>query len=92
MASPVGPNARGQPGFKEIVDFSYATPWRLLAPFVAEWLEIATDGRVTVKANASGYSWDGCTPKYSLFDVAIVGVPDGHVDVRTMKPDTPVKM
>lgn len=43
---------------------------------------------VTVKANESGYAWDGCTPKWSLLNLVIVGVPDGHVDHRTMKPFT----
>jgi len=74
--------------FKEMVDFQYQTDWRLKAPFVAEWLEISVDGLVTVKANTTGYAWDGCTPKVSLLNLAIVGVPDGHVDYRTMKPFT----
>lgn len=74
--------------FKEMVDFTHRTAWRLQGPFVADWLEISTDGLVKVKANATGYAWDGCTPKYSFFDIAIVGVPDGHIDVRTMQPFT----
>jgi hypothetical protein len=74
--------------FKEMVDYSYQTTWSLDAPFVAEWLEVSTDGVVTVKSNGTGYSWDGCTPKFSLFDIAVVGIPDGHIDVRTMKPFT----
>lgn len=74
--------------FKEMVDFSYQTTWSLDASFVAEWLEISTDGLVTVKSNGTGYSWDGCTPKFSFFDITVVGIPDGHIDVRTMKPFT----
>ena len=74
--------------FKETVDFTHQTAWHLRQLFLAEWLEISTDGLVTVKANANGYSWDGCTPTFSLLDIAVVGVPDGHVDVRTMKPFT----
>jgi hypothetical protein len=74
--------------FKEMINYTYPTTWSLRAPFIAEWLEISTDGLVTVKANDNGYSWDGCTPKLSLFDIKIVGVPDGHIDFRTMKPYT----
>jgi hypothetical protein len=74
--------------FKEMVNYTYPTTWSLDAQFVTEWLEISTDGLVTVKANDTGYSWDGCTPKFSLFDIKIVGVPDGHIDSRTMKPYT----
>lgn len=87
------PRNKPRPGnrpyiFKDMQDFEVQTDWRLSEPFMAEWLEISTDGRVTVKANGSGYAWDGCTPKWSLFDLAIIGVPDGHIDVRSMKPFT----
>ena len=74
--------------FKEPSDFSHRTAWKLDQPFISKWLEISTDGLVTVKANDTGYAWDGCTPKYSFFDIAVVGVPDGHIDIRTMKPFT----
>ena len=42
---------------------------------------------MTVKAN-EGYSWDGCTPKRSFLNLSIIGVPDGHIDYRTMRPFT----
>jgi hypothetical protein len=74
--------------FKEMVDYACQTTWHLDAKFVTKWLEISTDGLVTVKANNTGYSWDGCTPKFSLFDIKIIGIPDGHIDVRTMQPYT----
>jgi hypothetical protein len=74
--------------FKETVDYSHQTSWKLREPFMAEWLEISVEGLVTVKANATGYAWDGCTPKYSFLDIAIAGIPDGHVDIRTGKPFT----
>lgn len=68
-------------------DFVYAdTGWRLSRPFDSRWLSISVDGKVTVKANETGYAWDGCTPKKSLLNLVIVGVPDGHIDYRTMKP------
>ncbi|HGS4561617.1 TPA: hypothetical protein ACMDVM_003694, partial [Vibrio cholerae] len=74
--------------FKIEEDFTYQTPWNLKQPFVSEWLEISIDGLIRVKANDTGYSWDGCTPKYSFLNLWIIGVPDGHIDYRTMKPYT----
>jgi hypothetical protein len=74
--------------FKETINFSVQTHWTLEQPFVSQWLDISTSGMLTVKANERGYSWDGCTPKFSVLNVLIVGVPDGHVDIRTMKPYT----
>lgn len=74
--------------FVEYEDFAVPTGWTLPRPFVAQWLEIATDGVVTVKANRTGYAWDGCTPKFSVFNLFIAGVPDGHVDYRTSLPFT----
>ena len=63
--------------------------WVLLEnPFVSEWLDISTSGLITVKANKEGYSWDGCTPKWSILNLFIVGAPDGHIDYRTMKAYT----
>jgi len=46
------------------------------------WLEISKDGRATVFAP---YAWDGCTPKYALWDI-VLGTPDGVPNVRTKKP------
>jgi hypothetical protein len=75
--------------FKISEDYTYAeTGWSLATEFRSKWLHISTDGLVTVKANQSGYAWDGCTPKWSLLNLVIIGVPDGHVDHRTMKPFT----
>ena len=36
-------------------------------------LEIRKNGEIKVLA---GYAWDGCTPKFSLWDIC-VGTPDG---------------
>jgi hypothetical protein len=47
-------------------------------------LILRTDGTITV---TRGYAWDGCTPKFCLFDLS-VGVPDGVVHARTGKPKT----
>jgi hypothetical protein len=46
------------------------------------WLELYPDGRAVILA---GYAWDGCTPKWSLFDIPI-GVPDGIPNSYTCKP------
>jgi len=55
------------------------------AEFCAKWLTIAADGTLTIPA---GYAWDGCTPKFSLLDLLVLGVPDGVVSVHTGKPKT----
>lgn len=47
-------------------------------------LVIERDGRITI---TRGYAWDGCTPKFCLFDI-LTGVPDGVVHERTGKPKT----
>ena len=45
-------------------------------------LEIHPDGTAIVLA---GYAWDGCTPKFSLFDI-VFGIPDGIPNETTKKP------
>lgn len=45
-------------------------------------LEIHSNGDARVLA---GYSWDGCTPKYSIFDI-VLGIPDGIPSEKTGKP------
>jgi len=62
------------------------TNWSLDIPFVSKWLEIDKNGHIKIKANKDGYAWDGCTPKWSLFNLLIIGTPDGHVNYRTMQP------
>lgn len=49
-------------------------------PFRARWLTIHADGTIIIPA---GYAWDGCTPKWSVFDLCTIGTPDGIVNVRT---------
>lgn len=46
---------------------------------------IEKSGRITIKKN---YSWDGCTPKFSILDLFLVGTPDGIRAGREMKPKT----
>ena len=41
-------------------------------------------GRMTV---TRGYSWNGCSPKFCVFDI-LIGTPDGVVDSRTGRPKT----
>lgn len=45
-------------------------------------LELFPGGRAVVK---SGYAWDGCTPKFSVFDI-VLGIPDGIPHSTTRKP------
>lgn len=47
-------------------------------------LVVERDGRITV---TRGYAWDGCTPKFCIFDI-LIGVPDGVVHARTGRPKT----
>ena len=57
--------------------------------FSNPWLEISECGDIVVKgSNASGYAWDGCTPKLNIFDLFLVGTPDGRTIVNTRKPIT----
>ena len=74
--------------FVQRTNYSVPTGWILDKPYVAEWLQISVHGVLTVKANKTGYAWDGCTPKRSLFNLWVVGAPDGHFDHRTGKPFT----
>lgn len=46
------------------------------------WLEIRPDGTVQIPA---GYAWDGCTPKFALWDI-VIGTPDGTPNPDTKKP------
>ncbi|MET4696716.1 hypothetical protein [Endozoicomonas lisbonensis] len=74
--------------FKITTDYTCESGWQLPEAFDSKWLSISTTGRVTVKANDNGYAWDGCTPKKSVLNLWIIGVPDGHINHRTMKPYT----
>jgi hypothetical protein len=47
-------------------------------------LILETGGRITV---TQGYAWDGCTPKFCLFDI-LLGIPDGVVDSTIRRPKT----
>lgn len=41
--------------------------------FKNEWVTII-DSKMTI---SSGYAWDGCSPKYHVFGLFVVGTPDG---------------
>lgn len=72
--------------FKLTGGYTYTdTGWKFPKEFFSKWIHISKDGVITIKA---GYAWDGCTPKWSLLNLLIVGVPDGHIDHRTMVPFT----
>ena len=45
-------------------------------------LEIHANGDAIVLA---GYSWDGCTPKFAIWDI-VFGTPDGIPNSKTTKP------
>jgi len=73
--------------FKIHNDFTFQS-MHLGKSFDSKWLKLEANGTVTVKANTTGYAWDGCSPKLSLFGLAIIGTPDGHIDITTEKPIT----
>lgn len=53
------------------------------------WLEISENGDIIIKGtHANGYAWDGCTPKFNIFDLFLIGTPDGRTIVNTGKPIT----
>jgi len=47
-------------------------------------LIIETTGRITI---TGGYAWNGCSPKFCLFDV-LLGTPEGVVHRQTGRPKT----
>lgn len=47
-------------------------------------LEILPNGDAKV---LSDYAWDGCTPKFSVWDI-VFGTPDGIPNTKTTKPKT----
>jgi len=76
---------RGGPWiFKLTEDFTLATDCTGIT-FRSDWFTIAGDGRMTIR---KGYAWDGNSVKLDVFDLFIIGTPDGIIDVRTMKPKT----
>jgi len=57
--------------------------------FKNDWLQISKNGDIIViGSNSLGYAWDGCTPKWNVFDLFLVGTPDGRTIVNTEKPIT----
>lgn len=74
--------------FKIEEDFTYQSKIKGVE-FDSEWLQVKKDGSIVVKgSHPGGYTWDGCTPKLNIFDLFVVGTPDGRIDVKTMKPKT----
>jgi hypothetical protein len=73
-----------------VLDADYA--WPSGRTFTGEWayedssgtrrLEIRKSGELRV---LGGYAWDGCTPKFSFWDIC-VGTPDGVPNSGTRKP------
>lgn len=52
------------------------------------WIRIDPTGKIYLNASCkNGYAWDGCTPKFVLFDL-IIGTPDGKLDYATEQPIT----
>ncbi|MFA6505827.1 MAG: hypothetical protein WCT14_07005 [Treponemataceae bacterium] len=65
---------------------SFVVPEAAGFPFEAPWLRIeGGTGRLSIPAC---YAWDGCTPKFRVFDLGYVGTPDGVVDKVIGRPKT----
>ncbi len=76
---------RGGPWiFKLTEDFTLETDCTGIT-FRSDWFMISEDGRMTIR---KGYAWDGNSVKIDVFDLFIIGTPDGVIDVQTMKPKT----
>ena len=61
----------------------------IIHPFKKEFLEITDDGHVIVRGTyKNGYAWDGCTPKWNILDLWVMGIPDGRTLVDTGTPTT----
>jgi len=56
--------------------------------FDSDWLLVEPTGKIVVKANGKGFKWDGCTPKFNILDLFIIGTPDGIINVDTGYPKT----
>lgn len=65
-------------------DFEYQTDLKT-EYFESDWLTIFRDGRLRINKD---YAWDGCSMKIDVLDLFVVGVPDGVVNIKTMKPKT----
>ena len=48
-------------------------------------LQIFENGIIRVK---EGYAWDGCSPKFNILDLFVLGTPDGIRDIETGKAKT----
>jgi len=48
-------------------------------------MQILKNGQIVIK---SGYVWDGCTFKFNIFDLIIIGTPDGVINFDNGKPKT----
>lgn len=46
-------------------------------------MTITKGGLITIRER---YTWDGCTPKFSLLDLLVIGTPDGIISDKTGKP------
>ena len=70
-------------------DYSYSTmrlrhlSEALIVKDYNEWIsieckspEVWRSTTITIKA---GYAWDGCTPKFSILGLMVLGVPDGRL-------------
>jgi len=57
--------------------------------FINPWLAMKVNGDITINGSyKDGYAWDGCTPKYNIIDLFLLGIPDGRNLVLTGKPVT----
>jgi hypothetical protein len=64
------------------VQVEITEPWAFADRTGVRRLELHPGGRAVVKAR---YAWDGCTPKFALFDI-VIGTPDGIPNEVTRKP------
>ncbi len=76
--------------YKLPADYTWQSPY----PQQQDWAFADEHGKVRLKLYRDGrmvvlkdYAWDGCTPKFCLFDI-LLGTPDGAVDTHSGRPKT----
>ena len=66
--------------YKWKLDTDYTIPF--IHPDIEFEYAYVRNNKLTIKKE---YAWNGCSPKFSLFGLKTIGIPDGHIDYRTGK-------
>lgn len=64
-------------------DYTITEPSFGAYPFYSKFLIISPQGKIVVKR---GYTWNGCSPKFTIFGIWLIGTFDGKLDQDINKP------